>query len=70
MIKEAKQDNEAKIVAEAANRLQVPQGESNQEESSLYSPREAASQLGVGYSTFKKQVHRGVVRVQRTPGGH
>jgi molybdopterin-binding protein len=32
--------------------------------------RAAAAELGVGYSTFKRWVHRGRVRTIRTEGGH
>jgi len=36
----------------------------------LVTVRAAASQLGVGYSTFKRWVHSGRVRTVRTEGGH
>ena len=32
--------------------------------------RTAAGRLGVGYSTFKRWVHAGIVRTTRTSGGH
>ncbi len=36
----------------------------------LLTVREAAERLGVGYSTFKRWVHAGLVRTTRTAGGH
>lgn len=36
----------------------------------LLTARAAASQLGVGYSTFKRWVGNGKVRTTRTAGGH
>lgn len=36
----------------------------------LLTVREAARQLGVGYSTLKQWIYRGRVRTTRTPGGH
>lgn len=36
----------------------------------LFTVRQAAEQLGVGYSTFKRWVHAGLVRTTRTAGGH
>ena len=36
----------------------------------LLTVRAAATQLGVGYSTFKRWVHSGHVRTTRTEGGH
>ena len=36
----------------------------------LLTVRAAATQLGVGYSTFKRWVHSGHVRTTRTQGGH
>jgi molybdopterin-binding protein len=37
---------------------------------SLLTVREAASRLGVGYSTLKQWIYRGSVRTTRTRGGH
>jgi excisionase family DNA binding protein len=36
----------------------------------LFTVRQASEQLGVGYSTFKRWVHAGLVRTTRTAGGH
>jgi molybdopterin-binding protein len=36
----------------------------------LFTVREASEQLGVGYSTFKRWLHAGLVRTTRTAGGH
>jgi molybdopterin-binding protein len=36
----------------------------------LLTVRQAADQLGVGYSTLKRWVHEGLVRTTRTAGGH
>jgi molybdopterin-binding protein len=36
----------------------------------LLTVRQAAGQLGVGYSTLKRWVHEGLVRTTRTAGGH
>src|SRR5687768_907813 len=33
-------------------------------------PRDAATQLGVTYSTLKRWIHQGAVRTVRTEGGH
>ena len=36
----------------------------------LITPRAAASELGVSYSTFKQWIYKGAVRTVRTSGGH
>ena len=36
----------------------------------LVTVRDAASQLGVGYSTLKQWIYQGRVRTTQTPGGH
>ncbi len=36
----------------------------------LVTVRAAAERVGVGYSTFKRWVHQGLVRTTRTEGGH
>ena len=36
----------------------------------LMTPRRAADQLGVSYSTFKQWIYKGSVRTVRTSGGH
>ena len=36
----------------------------------LITVRQAASRLGVGYSTLKQWIYQGRVRTTRTPGGH
>lgn len=36
----------------------------------LFTVRQAAAQLGVGYSTLKQWIHRGRVRTTLTDGGH
>ena len=36
----------------------------------LVTVRDAAKQLGVGYSTLKQWIYRGRVRTTQTPGGH
>ena len=36
----------------------------------LLTVREAASRLGVGYSTLKQWIYKGSVRTSRTDGGH
>jgi molybdopterin-binding protein len=36
----------------------------------LMTPRAAAAQLGVTYSTLKRWIHQGSVRTVRTEGGH
>ena len=36
----------------------------------LVTPRAAAGQLGVSYSTFKQWIYKGSVRTVRTSGGH
>ena len=36
----------------------------------LLTPRRAADQLGVSYSTFKQWIYKGSVRTVRTSGGH
>lgn len=36
----------------------------------LVTVRAAAARVGVGYSTFKRWVHQGLVRTTRTEGGH
>lgn len=36
----------------------------------LVTVRTAAARVGVGYSTFKRWVHQGLVRTTRTEGGH
>ena len=36
----------------------------------VFTVRQAAAQLGVGYSTLKQWIHRGRVRTTLTDGGH
>jgi molybdopterin-binding protein len=36
----------------------------------LMTVREAATRLGVGYSTVKQWIHAGRIRTTQTPGGH
>lgn len=36
----------------------------------LVTPREAATRLGVGYSTLKQWIYKGTLRTSRTGGGH
>ena len=38
--------------------------------SPLLTPRDAASRLGIGYSTLKQWIYQGSVRTTRTRGGH
>jgi len=37
---------------------------------SLLTPRDAATRLGVSYSTFKQWIYKGTVRTSQTRGGH
>ena len=36
----------------------------------LYTPRDAAKVLGIGYSSLKQWIYRGKLKTVRTPGGH
>jgi molybdopterin-binding protein len=45
-------------------------GEMANDSSRLLTPRRAADQLGVSYSTFKQWIYKGSVRTVRTRGGH
>ncbi|MGB0121865.1 MAG: helix-turn-helix transcriptional regulator [Silvibacterium sp.] len=38
--------------------------------SRLYTPREAADVLGLGYSSLKKWIYHGKIKTIQTPGGH